>query len=112
MVLYLSLFNCFLLKTKKQTKEDVKKKILWVKLVLLYVVREMGHPLLRVFFRAHTRVLYCLYLVLMLYCITTHHDSKLGVLCALQFGLKSRNRTGQAGTCCQRDGTTCGILAC
>lgn len=28
MVLYLSLFNCFLLKTKKQTKEDVKKNLM------------------------------------------------------------------------------------
>lgn len=28
MVLYLGLFNCFLLKTKKQTKEDVKKNLM------------------------------------------------------------------------------------
>lgn len=111
MVLYLSLFNCFLLKTKKQTKEDVKKNLMGQTCAFIRRTRD-GSPASEGFFRAHTRVLYCLYLVLMLYCITTHHDSKLGVLCALQFGLKSRNRTGRAGTCCQRDGTTCGILAC
>ena len=81
--------------------------------MLLYVVQEMGHPHPRYFLGLILEVLYCLYLVLMLYSATTpQRGSRVGALCALRCELKSRNRSGQVGTCYQKGGTTCGILAC
>lgn len=90
---------------------EVRKNLMRQTCAFIRSTRD-GSPASTLFFRAYTRRIMLCISCFMLYSTTTHQrGSRVEVLCALRCELKSRNRTGQEGTCYQKGGTTCGILA-